>query len=424
MTSPARDPLTVLRLPTEPVRPDESFSTRLRAEVERALTAPGGAHVSATANPVAESPALAIPTGVVPYLAVRDARSALRWYAEALGAEETGQRYEGDDGRVGHAEMRVEGAVFYLSDGAPELGVEPADPDPETPVHTSLVLMVPDTDAATDRAVEAGARLERAPGDNPYGRVAVVRDPYGHRWMLEGPLVPAAGRTAPEQARPGDLAYAMVCTPDAERTAAFYTAVLGWRVGPGSIPAGRSIDGLSLPLGIWGDRDELTICCCWWVDDVDAAVQRVRAAGGTADEPTDEPYGRMARCVDDQGVELFVVSGTDRGPRSPLNGSRQGDLSYLTLHAPDRSRTVAFYASVLGWQVDGQADPADVRPMLGIAAGGTDAAVAMWKVDDVAAARERVLAAGGTAGEIEQPPYGARVRCVDDQGMEFWLGEA
>ena len=38
------------------------------------------------------------------------------------------------------------------------------------------------------------------------------------------------------------------------------------------------------------------------VDDIAAAVERVRAAGGHADEPERKPYGLHAECVDDQGA--------------------------------------------------------------------------------------------------------------------------
>jgi len=47
-----------------------------------------------------------------------------------------------------------------------------------TPLH--LDLSVPDVEAAVQRAVAAGARLERGPLDKPYGRLAVLSDPFGH----------------------------------------------------------------------------------------------------------------------------------------------------------------------------------------------------------------------------------------------------
>jgi predicted enzyme related to lactoylglutathione lyase len=51
-----------------------------------------------------------------------------------------------------------------------------------TPVH--LDLAVPDLEVAVRRAVEAGARLERGPLDRPYGRLAVLADPFGHGFCL------------------------------------------------------------------------------------------------------------------------------------------------------------------------------------------------------------------------------------------------
>jgi predicted enzyme related to lactoylglutathione lyase len=44
----------------------------------------------------------------------------------------------------------------------------------------------------------------------------------------------------------------------------------------------------------------------WKVDDVAAAVARVRAAGGTATEPERKPYGLTATCTDDQGMPFYL----------------------------------------------------------------------------------------------------------------------
>jgi PhnB protein len=56
----------------------------------------------------------------------------------------------------------------------------------------TLHLEVDDVDGLVDRVVAGGATLDRGPEDNPVGRVAVVRDPFGHRWLLTRP---AAART-------------------------------------------------------------------------------------------------------------------------------------------------------------------------------------------------------------------------------------
>jgi len=407
------DPLRALVAPVDPVAPDEGFAARLRERLERAVNSAEGVTMPET-----------MPTaGVVPYLAVSNGQQALAWYAQALGAVEFGQRYEEPDGRIGHAELRVHDAVFYLSDGAPELGVEPGDP--ARPVSTSLVLEVPDTDAALERARRAGARVEREPQDNPYGRMAVIRDPYGHRWMLEGPV----HAPAYERIRHGDIGYASWNTPDVERAARFYAEVLGWEYA-GASGQGRHVTGASMSLGLWGGQPTNTLFCVYAVDDVHEAVRLVREAGGEAGEPEARPYGTVADCTDPDGVAFGVyqpVPGDDERP--PRNGERQGDLAYITFQVVDSARTRAFRGRLLGWRFSpgGSEDgwePDDVAPMVGLS-GGHDAhvTVPMWRVDDIAVAVERVRRAGGESTEPQQRPYGLMAQCTDDQGGSFYLGQ-
>ncbi|MGL3109828.1 VOC family protein [Bradyrhizobium sp. BR 1432] len=51
-----------------------------------------------------------------------------------------------------------------------------------TPVHIDVV--VDDVDAAVERALRAGAILEVAASDAPYGRIAMLADPFGHGFCL------------------------------------------------------------------------------------------------------------------------------------------------------------------------------------------------------------------------------------------------
>ena len=123
---------------------------------------------------------------LTPYLAVSDARAAIEWYADALGAEVTYEPIVMPDGRIGHAEMTIDGARFMLADEHPELQVVApgADGSPVT-----LHLTVSDVDAICERITSAGAGIDRGPEDSaPAGRVAVFRDPFGHRWFLNQPF--------------------------------------------------------------------------------------------------------------------------------------------------------------------------------------------------------------------------------------------
>ncbi len=51
-----------------------------------------------------------------------------------------------------------------------------------TPVHLDFV--VDDLDAAVRRATDAGAKLERAAEPKPWGRIAILSDPFGHGFCL------------------------------------------------------------------------------------------------------------------------------------------------------------------------------------------------------------------------------------------------
>ena len=62
--------------------------------------------------------------------------------------------------------------------------------------------------------------------------------------------------------------------------------------------------------GVAGGAPQLVTTPMWTVVDVDAAVRRVREAGGTVvAEPSRQSYGVMAECTDDQGSRFYL--GTD-----------------------------------------------------------------------------------------------------------------
>ncbi|QNN52076.1 VOC family protein [Nocardioides mesophilus] len=119
---------------------------------------------------------------LTPYLAVRDARGAIDWYVEHLGARVTYEPIVMPDGRIGHTQLSVDGASWMMADEHPELHVQA--PDPQRGASVTLHLTTGDVDALTRRAVAGGATLDRGPEDSPAGRVAVLRDPFGHRWLF------------------------------------------------------------------------------------------------------------------------------------------------------------------------------------------------------------------------------------------------
>lgn len=119
---------------------------------------------------------------VFAYLCVSDAATALAFYQTTFGAKEKFRLTE-PSGRIGHAEMDFGGTTIMLCDEYPEYGIRSATAIGATPV--TIHLHVDNADKLIEQAVGAGATLEREASDAFYGeRSGVVRDPFGHRWMI------------------------------------------------------------------------------------------------------------------------------------------------------------------------------------------------------------------------------------------------
>ena len=315
------DPFDVLRLPIAPLQPDERFAADLRARLEAALGPHrGGPTVTRTTDaPAAGRSPSAVRRSITPYLAVVDARRAIDWYAVVLGAR-LGEHVEMPDGRIGHAELEVGSSFVFLADEHPDIDV--VGPTTLGGTSVTLVVDVDDVDATARTAVEAGARLEREPTDQPYGgRNAVVRDPFGHRWIVERLDDAPQGRSAadePEGAAdadgsPGDITYVTLIVDDEERAARFFGELLGWTFSPGRVEHGLQYEGSNIMGGMWGShagRHEAKLM--YQVADIAEGVRTVRRLGGTATDPELQPYGWSSECTDDQGMEFWIYAPASR----------------------------------------------------------------------------------------------------------------
>jgi uncharacterized glyoxalase superfamily protein PhnB len=300
------DPFEALREPVTPVDPGPEFAGRLRMRLTREVFATAGGTMSQQAAPIRLPRQPTPPPALAPYIVVTDARRAMDWYLEVFGAQRRGEPIVNPDGTIGHAEVGVGDAVLMFSEASglwPDVPVRAPD-SPETFSH-SLHLEVDDVDAITERARGNGASVEREPADQFYGRNAVIVDPFGHRWILVRPPAQSAGP------RQGDVANVTVVARDAHRAKEFYEAVLRVPFSEGHPGAWRT-DQTRPPLSVLSSPgSEPGVQLSYHVDDIVAAVERVRAAGGHADEPQRRPFGLLAECVDDQGAtfRLFQPAG-------------------------------------------------------------------------------------------------------------------
>jgi PhnB protein len=111
---------------------------------------------------------------IAPYLVVADAAATIAFLTRAFGASEI-QRFALPDGKIMHAEMRLDDGVIMLADGN--------EGWPPRPAHVHVY--VPDVDATYARALEAGAQSVQEPvkKDDPDKRGG-VKDAGGTTWWM------------------------------------------------------------------------------------------------------------------------------------------------------------------------------------------------------------------------------------------------
>lgn len=128
---------------------------------------------------------------VAPYLTVSPAAGAIAFYVAAFGAVQKALMPSLDGLRIMHCELSINGGTVMLSDAFPEFG-KARSPMPGEPVTMSVSLEFAtgaEVDETFQRATRFGAAGEMGPTNSFWGtRFAIVKDPFGHRWMMNGPL--------------------------------------------------------------------------------------------------------------------------------------------------------------------------------------------------------------------------------------------
>jgi PhnB protein len=130
-------------------------------------------------------PVKPIPEGyntVTPYLIISGAAKALDFYGAAFGAKER-MRLPMPGDKIAHAEIEIGDSVIMLADESPEMGAKSPTSLGGTPM--GICLYVTDADAVFQRAVSAGAKVERPLQNQFYGdRSGTIVDPFGHKWTI------------------------------------------------------------------------------------------------------------------------------------------------------------------------------------------------------------------------------------------------
>jgi predicted enzyme related to lactoylglutathione lyase len=175
---------------------------------------------------------------------------------------------------------------------------------------------VSDVDATADRIKRLGGAMYVPPTNSNIGRISVVADPQTATLALVNGLKP--GRQQPaELGKPGHVGWHELLAADRDKAFAYYSELFGWQKADGEI--GRTDTYLLFSaggqtIGAMLTKDPAEPHPFWLhyfnIDDIDAAMERVKTGGGRIFEgPIEVPGGSwIARCTDPQGA-FFALQG-------------------------------------------------------------------------------------------------------------------
>lgn len=175
----------------------------------------------------------------------------------------------------------------------------------ESPSITTYFL-VEDAKETVSRIRELGGQAPD-PSQSESGLSVECVDDQGGRFSIWQPA-PSYAPDGPPKAKIGDLHYSVLPTADDERAKRFYGDLFGWRFSKGGHAHGWDIGGVEPAAGMFGGGTIGRIGVYFWVEDIEAAVARVEAAGGTAGQVQTNRKGWHVDCRDDQGTEFALSS--------------------------------------------------------------------------------------------------------------------
>ncbi|WP_129715157.1 VOC family protein [Pedobacter sp. SYP-B3415] len=123
-------------------------------------------------------------TSITPFLTVKDAKRALKFYTDGFGAKIT-DREETPDGFT-TGKVIIDGAAFWVGDEQPEYGNEAPKTAGQSGVR--LILIAGDPDALFDAAIRAGATEICPVTVEESWKIGKLADPFGHVWEIGKPL--------------------------------------------------------------------------------------------------------------------------------------------------------------------------------------------------------------------------------------------
>lgn len=237
--------------------------------------------------------------------------------------------------------------------------------------------------------------------------------------------------------------------PDVGAAAEFYGHVIGWTI------ADNPMAGFPYKIGLAGEHavaglmtipdhaKAMNVPPNWsayiWVPDVEAGVEKIKAAGGKLmNGPMDIPnVGRCAVVADPYGAVFLLFRDKGEMTRTEPAPGTPGLVGWRELHSGDGAAAFEFYSGQFGWKKDGEFDmgPMGIYHLFSSATGEGGGMMTaapnspghFWayyfNVEAIDAAIERLTSKGGKLahGPMEVPGGQWTAQAIDPQGAFFAL---
>jgi predicted enzyme related to lactoylglutathione lyase len=238
-------------------------------------------------------------------LATPDIEAGASFYAGLFGWEVPERPNSAEIGGYRRAEL----------DGADVAGMMPLMQEGQPSAWTTYIA-VDDADATAAAVKENGGSVLAEPMDvMDLGRMAVFMDSTGAAFGIwQAGTFAGAARVN----EPGAFTWNELATRDVGASKQFYTAVFGWDYEDHDMGemgtytefkvGGDPVGGLMDVTGRLPDEVPAHWMTYFAVDDTDAALERVKAGGGSVSfGPIDIPAGRFAIVTDPAGAAFSVI---------------------------------------------------------------------------------------------------------------------
>ena len=249
--------------------------------------------------------------------------------------------------------------------------------------------------------------------------------------------------------RHGAFVWYELLTTDVNAAAEFYGAVIGWRLraatqlGTDYRQFGIGETDVAGVMALPSGAADMGTRPIWHgyvgVDDVDASVARIKAAGGAVRMPAQDipGVGRFAMLADPQGALFYVMRGSVDGQSTSFSPDAVGRCGWNELYTSDPAAALRFYTSQFSWTKGDAMSMGDMGDYQFIHHGDTRIGAMMkgptggprpvwnfyFRVADIGAAARRITAAGGQVlqGPVDVPGDDLIVAGLDPQGASFAL---